>query len=58
MPKLELDQAFESKEEIAHSVKGHLALEMENFGYEIVQVDKNPPSFFYILLSRITFIGY
>jgi len=37
LPKMELDQAFESKEEIAHSVKEHLAAEMETFGYEIVQ---------------------
>eukprot|EP00301_Raphidiophrys_heterophryoidea_P013221 c20588_g1_i1.p1 GENE.c20588_g1_i1~~c20588_g1_i1.p1 ORF type:complete len:298 (-),score=101.23 c20588_g1_i1:134-979(-) len=45
VPRMELDEAFESKEEVAHSVKEHLAAEMENFGYEIIQtlvVDLNP----------------
>jgi len=45
VPRMELDEAFESKEEVAHSVKDHLAAEMENFGYEIIQalvVDLNP----------------
>eukprot|EP00298_Acanthocystis_sp_HF-20_P011405 c19374_g1_i2.p1 GENE.c19374_g1_i2~~c19374_g1_i2.p1 ORF type:complete len:278 (+),score=122.95 c19374_g1_i2:71-904(+) len=36
-PKLELDEAFASKEEVAQGVKEHLSLEMNAFGYEIVQ---------------------
>jgi regulator of protease activity HflC (stomatin/prohibitin superfamily) len=36
-PKLELDEAFASKEEVAHGVKNHLSHEMASFGYEIVQ---------------------
>jgi len=36
-PKLELDEAFASKEEVAQGVKEHLAVEMSGFGYEIVQ---------------------
>jgi len=36
-PKLELDQAFESKGEVAQGVKDHLSVEMQAFGYEIVQ---------------------
>jgi regulator of protease activity HflC (stomatin/prohibitin superfamily) len=45
VPRMELDEAFESKEEVALSVKNHLAAEMEVFGYEIIQalvVDLNP----------------
>jgi len=47
VPKMELDETFESKEEVAVGVKHHLAAEMENFGYEIVQTlvtDLSPDS--------------
>jgi len=36
-PKMELDETFSSKEEVAQGVKEHLSAEMENVGYEIVQ---------------------
>jgi len=37
VPKMELDQVFLSKEEVAHGVRDHLSAEMNSFGYKIVQ---------------------
>lgn len=37
VPKMELDQVFLSKEEVAHGVRDHLAGQMRSFGYKIVQ---------------------
>lgn len=36
VPRLELDQAFESKEDIAHAVRGQLQELMKDYGYQIV----------------------
>ncbi|KAG5176518.1 flagellar associated protein [Tribonema minus] len=37
MPKLELDQAFAAKEEVAHAVKEQLTVVMQEYGYQILQ---------------------
>lgn len=36
MPKLELDDAFASKEDVATAVQRDLKAQMEEYGYEIV----------------------
>lgn len=37
LPKMELDAAFEAKEEIAHAVKEQLEAVMESYGFQILQ---------------------
>jgi regulator of protease activity HflC (stomatin/prohibitin superfamily) len=47
VPRLGLDNVFETKDEIANSIKSHLAELMASFGYEIIvvlviNIDPNP----------------
>jgi len=37
VPKITLDEVFETKEEIAHAVKKELEQDMEEYGYDIIQ---------------------
>jgi len=37
VPKITLDEVFETKEEIAHAVKEELEKDMEEYGYDIIQ---------------------
>lgn len=48
VPRMELDEAFESKDHIANAVKDQLSLAMAEYGYEIVAtlvVDLDPSDY-------------
>jgi len=42
---MELDAAFEAKEELAHAIRDSLSQTMSNYGYAIIQVSQSKHAF-------------
>lgn len=53
VPRLELDQAFESKDDVARAVKEQLSALMQEYGYEILGMSE---VFFIILICAAALV--
>ena len=53
VPRLELDQAFESKDDVAKAVKDQLSALMQEYGYEILGTQSLPLESYLTQTSRI-----